>query len=57
VSCQVIRPPAKEACGEPASRLVTFCDDQKVSACVECALYLEQVAASHGTQIRVESKP
>lgn len=42
------------ACGKPATRLVTFLDDDKTWACAACALALEQTALSFKAPIKVE---
>jgi hypothetical protein len=51
--CRVILPPGAEH-GAPATRRVTFVDDDTVCACDECALRLEIMAQTHGTSVRVE---
>lgn len=54
-TCRVIVPPSTDVCGKPARSRVVFLDGDKTPACNGCAMYLQQVAASHGTSVRVES--
>lgn len=55
MKCRAITPPNPDACGKPATHLITFSDDDKVHACLECALHLKQVAEGHGTVLKVEA--
>lgn len=44
-----------DACGKPATHLVTFSDGDKATACHPCALALQQTAKMmYKTEIRVE---
>lgn len=52
--CVAITPPKKEACGEDATHVVTFQDGDKAKVCANCALYLGQIAGTHGTTIKTE---
>jgi hypothetical protein len=54
VTCRVIMPPSTDVCGKRALNRVVFSDGDKTPACNGCAMYLQQVAASHGTSVRVE---
>lgn len=53
-TCRAVTPPHTDACGKPATHVVAFGDGDKVHACGPCALYLEQLAESHSTKVRVE---
>jgi hypothetical protein len=53
-TCRAITPPSTDACGKPASRLVTFPDEQKEPTCPECSLQLVELARVHGTTLKVE---
>jgi hypothetical protein len=53
--CRAITPPSKEACGKPARFRVVFKDEDSVLACQPCALYLQQVAQEHRTNVKVEA--
>jgi hypothetical protein len=54
MKCQIIRPPAKEACGEKAAFVVTFIDKDKAYACQECALHIEQTARQNNAPLHVK---
>jgi hypothetical protein len=54
MTCRAIVPPNTDACGKPATHLVLFGDGDRVHACGPCALYLEQLAESHMTKVRIE---
>jgi len=53
-ACKAVPPPSSEACGKPVTHLVTFSDGDTARVCGSCAMYLDQVAQSHGTKIKVE---
>jgi hypothetical protein len=54
--CRVIRPDAEGGiCGRPASCKITFSDGETALSCSGCALYIEQLASTYGTIVRVES--
>lgn len=52
--CRVVSPPSTDACGKPATHVVTFRDGDQVSACTDCTLALGQLAGSHGATIKAE---
>jgi hypothetical protein len=52
--CQAVVPPTPEACGKPATHIVHFQDGDKIRTCQNCALYLGQLAGTHGTNIKTE---
>ena len=52
--CRVVNKATREACGEPASQLVTFIDRDQVTACEPCALGLRETARSHGSNVKIE---
>jgi hypothetical protein len=43
-----------EACGKPATHLVTFSDEDRAPVCAACALLVTQIAANHSTKVKVE---
>ena len=51
--CIVVRPPKREACGEPATFVLTFRDQVKALACQDCAIYLGEMAKAYGAPIQV----
>jgi hypothetical protein len=53
-TCRVIVPPKGEACGKPATHVVTFLDGDTAEACQECAIGLQQSAQSVGASLKVE---
>lgn len=53
MKCQVIRPPSKDACGKSTKQIVEWSDGSTSPACRDCALYLGQIAQSHGTILHV----
>lgn len=54
-TCKIIVPKTPDACGKTAERKLTFKgDDEPTPACLECTLLMQQIAASHGTTVKVE---
>lgn len=53
--CRVIKADTKQMCGEPAVGEVTFKDEDRTTACQDCALSLEQTALAHGSSVAFES--
>lgn len=45
-TCRVIAPPVADACGKPATHVVTFSDGDKVLACQACALNMQQLVGT-----------
>jgi hypothetical protein len=41
-------PPSGDACGKPATYMITFKDGDSVATCHGCALELEQLAETSG---------
>jgi hypothetical protein len=54
MKCRAIIPPAREGCGAPVTHRVTFKDGDKVDTCGDCALRFGEIAASHGSNVKVE---
>ena len=54
MKCRAVTPPSADACGKPATHVVTFHDGDKISACTNCVLALGQLAGSHGTTLKAE---
>jgi hypothetical protein len=54
-ACRVIRPPTGGVCGRLATCKITFKDGEVALACSGCALFMEQLASTYGTIVRVES--
>lgn len=56
LTCRVVLPAERDACGKPASVVVKFSGNEGGSthACAPCARSLEQLALSHGTSVKVE---
>jgi hypothetical protein len=52
--CQAINPSTKDVCGAIATHIVTFQDQSKARVCADCALYLGQIAGTHGETIKTE---
>ena len=44
-----------DACGAPATRVITWPDDDRTPACDACALSAVEVARQHGTVLKVEA--
>jgi len=55
--CRVATQPEGAPCLKPASYIVTFADDTRIPACVQCTLALRQTAGAHGTNLKVEKIP
>ena len=53
-TCRVVNKATREACGEPAVRVVTFIDRDQVTACEPCALGLRETARAHGSSVKIE---
>ncbi len=53
-ACRVLKAPGGDACGEPAMYLVTFQDDDKVAACGDCALRLNELSKTFGRELKSE---
>jgi hypothetical protein len=53
-TCVVVRPPSRDACGAVAPLRVRWSDGDVSSACQDCALYLQQLAQSNSTVVKVE---
>lgn len=51
-TCRVVVPQTKEACGKAAEGEVIFRDKTRAFACRDCAMYLQQTAASHGAAVQ-----
>jgi hypothetical protein len=46
--------PAKaDACGEPATHLITWSDDDRTPACAACVAYLRSVSETSRAPIRI----
>ena len=52
--CKIVVKATGDACGKPVQEEVTFRDNTKTRTCTPCAIYLEQTAIGHGTNIRRE---
>ena len=54
MKCRAVVTTKREACGEPATHVVTFRDGDRITACHNCVLSLGQLAGSHGATIKAE---
>lgn len=52
--CRAIDAATKDKCGKTPTHIVTFLDGHRLAVCHDCALYLGQVAGSHGKTIKTE---
>ena len=57
VKCRVISPLTRERCAEPATVAIEFSDGDRTPACHDCALYLQELARSHSTVVKVIEVP
>lgn len=52
--CRAIVPPATDACGAPATHVVTFRDGDRAPMCVDCMEYYRAFAEAHGAPLTIE---
>lgn len=53
-SCRIILPPTPDVCGKLATHILVFSDGDAASSCEECALRMQEIARTHGRQLKVE---
>ena len=53
-TCRAVTPPLTDACGKPATHVITFGDGDRAAMCHPCTLYYEAMAEERGTRVKVE---
>jgi hypothetical protein len=53
LTCRIVVPAKADACGEPATHLITWSDDDRTPACTACTAYLRSVSETSRAPIRI----